>query len=344
MRRSILYMAVMVAGILQVSAQNYSRKDTVYRPLIREDRVWEYTAGDSTEQYRFVGTTDRDGKTYHRFCRVRVEIVKDGEKIVTNDTVCKGLMREDEKLRTVYSLKENGDSVRELLLYDFEMGKDDMSIYVDIYNSKIENHYQTFPILDEYDGILCLKSCGLYHKGKITERILMPESEIFHYPELTFVEGIGPAEIRGIGGILSHPLYGMEEKLIICGKKSAVTAEGGTRSVSRETVRLLQKVYDGDMKAIFDPKDVKEEFGPDEGIPDASLTEGIMISMGVGNIVVRCENRVGMTVWSMQGSKVAGAEGAGEVSVSTSGLVPGVYVVRAASADGRSTTRKIVVK
>jgi len=42
--------------------------------------------------------------------------------------------------------------------------------------------------------------------------------------------------------------------------------------------------------------------------------------------------------------KVCSVSGEGEVSISTSGLVPGLYVARATDADGRTETKKILVR
>ena len=101
----------------------------------------------------------------------------------------------------------------------------------------------------------------------------------------------------------------------------------------------LNRVYNGKGEVIYRGYD--KTLGVNDMTADYS---GLEIRMTEDAISVTAEGNVGVTVWSMQGSKVACAEGAGEVSVSTSGLVPGVYVVRAASADGRSVTRKIVIK
>ena len=311
-----------------------------YDSLVREDRIWEYynvSSSDDTYQrvyLRFKGNSEANGNTYNNLIRIRITKDHPWGKDPRNDTTCVAKMRENDK--RIYILKTDGDSVYEELLYDFSVKEvgDTVRLYTEnALNGQQRHSY--FVVSKLYGDPFYIKSCGRKYNAYRTD---LNKTNLNYYDDkrlnrsYLYIEGVGIGYVNyynynSLGknrvGYLHYPDY-----------------TDGVGVASGEGLKLVC-VYDGKWRKIFDPLDIGS--GSD-GVEDINGTSSMTIQENKDCIKVSSETKLKVTIYSMQGSKVAGAEGAGEVSVSTSGLVPGVYVVRAVSADGRSATRKVVVK
>ena len=305
--------------------------------MIREDRVWEYNKHklyvygnikiDEQYQMKFDGTETVNGKTYHK-------LVYTGDILFRKDSIIGGeykfvdfekkkntdkryyLMREENGKVYTYFQDDSSEPAREYLTYDFNL-KAGECIYGPILGFcdpkifEVDLEFVKEIVVEQVDEI---NIEGEKCKVQTFKNFGLKSAKKTATEGIGYNLGILPA-VDGIDAIIYSRYSG---------------GEGFTH---------LNRVYNDKGDVIYRGYD--KMLGVNEMTADYSDPE---IRVSEDSIRVSTEGNVGVTVWSMQGSKVAGAEGAGEVSVSTSGLVPGVYVVHAASADGRSATRKIVVK
>ena len=262
-------------------------------------------------------------------------------------SVPKALMREEDKrvfmlvdkneMLPVGEVSDKSELV-EVVLYDFNV----KYVYNDISSDTIRLYSRQNDRYPYVIKIYRIKNCAdkVFGGNKYNgyEGACYYNSLSWTEDRIAFLEGIGPAKRSGNFypedeknslGYLYLPEYNL----------SCATTSPDVRKLVAYDRTMLNRVYDGKGNVIYRclDRDVA-------GIAGVLADGEIDIRVRDGKICVSADGGVSLTLWSMQGSKVAGAKGAGEVSVSTSGLVPGVYVVRAASADGRSATRKIVVK
>ena len=299
--------------------------------MIREDRVWEYINetvyiyGDSVtyEQYqmKFDGTETLNGKTYHKFVYVG-DIEKMTDRLTTEGRKFWKYEKTKNTNRHYFLMREENGKVYTCLKYAGAYHQLDGEFFSYDFNLKKEDKFDGLAYYDnEYFDLIDFEDARIASIGEATIDGETCKVQIFsdfgdRECKKTATEGIGFN-------------YGM------------LPAMDGVEMYASGRFPLirLNKVYDGKGKVIYRGYD--KTLGVNEMMADYCDLE---IRMKEDAIRVAAEGNIRMTVWSMQGLKVAGAEGAGEVSVSTSGLIPGVYVVRAASADGRSATRKIVVR
>ena len=332
------------------------KPENVTKLIVRPDRRWEYhVVGKDPwlERMEFTDSVEFNGRTYHRFTKINDIWDHNGERSITRTDSTRAYMREegakvyvltDRNLLPVVDLKK-AVGINETKVYDFSVGLGDSISCYGLMGANIFSDVKV-RVKKEYEDLEILgRECKGY-RGRLT----WGGGYMIGY-DFQFIEGMGMIK-------RTHEVY--EDDVKLCSEPysvgylympdyTSVPSVAGFQETGSERdkpvkfgyhVVDLYRIYNKYGHTIYQGGKTHKYFAVSSIYDD----NGFEIRVTEDAIRVAAEGNVGVTVWSMQGSKVAGAEGVGEVSVSTSCLIPGVYVVRAASADGRSVTRKIVVK
>jgi len=295
--------------------------------LIREDRVWEYLdiSGSKPKLYqmKFDGTEGLDGRVYHKF-------VYTGKIIYQTDSISD----KNENNSTVTSTRESYDLPDTYYLLREENGR----VYINTKNMKNFSNAKELPECLVYDfninyertnTVLCDWNSYCYYDIDITNTSNIEiegetcKVQLIHVPDQFNAYSFDNMAIEGIG--------------FTVGRFFAI--EGPDHCGYHPATNFLNRVYDGNGKIIYR--------GFDKTLGVANTICGITdlrITYTQGNVTAKSEGSLSMTLYTLQGTKAKEVRGEGEVSVSTSGLVPGLYVARATDADGRTETKKILVR
>lgn len=313
---------------------------------VREDRTWEYcvlnasTGDESINKVCFEGTVQYDGKTYHKFklkeatswlidhfnkVDIKLPVTEKYDKVLA-------MMRE-ENGRIYYLSKYDEYNGIIVMTDEKDLNGCNETLLCD-FNMKAGDKFESGGIASDCDHsrdfilkgggstgrmeIVCKANTTTQISGEQCRSVVLKHADTEEFREgEAFIEGIGFTK-----SFMIRPVY-------------LITSCIGSYYEN------FQCVYNEKGEAIYGrPAHVPTGYGDVSAITESDemivFNGKILRAVSDGNVCVG--------IFNTEGSKVAGAEGAGEVSVSTSGLIPGVYVVRAAGADGRNSTRKIVVK
>lgn len=274
---------ILIASVISLIAM--SLPASAYEPTVREDRVWEYYSdyfvsvfmdiNYAWARFKFEGTTEVNGKTYHKWVKFE-EVIKKG--IVDRDTGCINfttlskdtmkqtfaLMREDdgkiwiclEKMPGTSGFPEEyrivcnsdsveSDAVTEGLLYDFSVNKGDSLTWVGSVN-----------------GALPSSSLKPYqYLSRVSDEIVETDSiEINGAKCKTYkfeISGCRSPFVQGIGMTRALLPYPSIDELV--------------HSSSYDYSLSLNGVYDGEGNRIFG--EWKNPMPGEGGIPSLSVTD-----------------------------------------------------------------------
>ncbi len=299
----------------------YGKKFPECEPLVREDRTWEYAshgcAGETTlSQARFQGITEINGKEYHNL-KITEETTWDdrqGIKPATttpNRTVA--LMREENgrvyvcvkekddgymKWYEGVDDKEHSEGASELLLYDFNAEKNDTFLSGGYEMPCHTNDSKLRPVFWRDCTFFIQDSDSVEIQGKRTKRTVYSQSR--EYDEIDkVIEGIGPER---------WTLWNPVVDIMTCAPSYN---------------EYLNGVYDGEGRPIFGDFSLKK---PGEGGIDVIDPDTARLVYAEGVVRAEGEGRMTLEVFSADGAKIGQAEGYGSITVSASGLVPGIYI------------------
>jgi len=329
--------------LLLVSFGMLSSFASNYEPLIRKDRVWEYYKYFEKEfvQLQFTDSVTYNGNDYVKFTETKVITAGSFKEREVCNT--RALMREKDKMvyvlvdnNTLTPIEEISDNVqiKEVKVYDFNsMGFECYGIFnAYTYNNvsiAIRQRYTELNILgNKYAG---------YEASAVNPKEEAPRSFT-----LLFAESLGM--LRRTGGLFYSDYTKNWVGYLFMPDYSSLpstTQPAFSQSVhaSDKYLRvILNKIYDNKGKVIYEGQNLNS------GISDVDVDSGFEIQYKQDKISVNHDGKTNLTLYSLQGTKAAEAKGEGEVSISTSGLVPGLYVARATDADGRTETKKILVR
>ncbi len=311
----------------------YGKKFPECEPLVREDRTWEYAshgcAGETTlSQARFQGITEINGKEYHNL-KITEETTWDdrqGIKPATttpNRTVA--LMREENgrvyvcvkekddgymKWYEGVDDKEHSEGASELLLYDFNAEKNDTFLSGGYEMPCHTNDSKLRPVFWRDCTFFIQDSDSVEIQGKRTKRTVYSQSR--EYDEIDkVIEGIGPER---------WTLWNPVVDIMTCAPSYN---------------EYLNGVYDGEGRPIFGDFSLKK---PGEGGIDVIDPDTARLVYAEGVVRAEGEGRMTLEVFSADGAKIGQAEGYGSITVSASGLVPGIYIATL-KVGGRQTAK-----
>lgn len=287
-------------------------EDQSYLPFIREDRVWEYFTTDHDYmsyghcrlyRWQFIGKEEFEGKNYHRLMQTGQTLWTDhhdndgtySDYAEDTSRSLVALMRE--KSGKVYVRLKDGNNdelqpnfTEERLLYDFGLHPGDtlsFPWYPDGYISR-----QTF-VADTIDIEYSFEASRILNFVPIEEESAYAPA--FAYSNTAGNLGLGDMVFINLGPFLSCD----------CGHTA------------------LNNVYDLNGNILYKGENNK---APDtDDIKDIESDAGMLI-YAEGVVRAEGEGRMTLEVFSADGAKIGQAEGYGSITVSASGLVPGIYI------------------
>lgn len=290
--------------------------------LINEDYVWVYFSvlhyNTHTDMYyKYSGTKEIAGKTYHRYVNYKNEERKWTPENDITETVYEGFEKlvwlareEDRKLIVIYPSDIESEEYTEYVVNDFNLQKGDLVSDCPYYH---ELHHQEWIHDIDYVEIEG-KNCMIQWTDP--DRLETGPSEYWR----PIVEGVGNCGV------------GLHENLQV--------------ENNGDSGNWFSRLEDKDGKVLLDRETIFK-LNPAVGIvpvPDMDFS-GSGIEFTNGKVSCRTSDgaEISLAVYHPDGRLVAEISENGEVSLSTSILDPGVYVVRA-SVDNRSASRKIIIR
>lgn len=315
-----------------------------YKSFIREDRVWEYFSTDhdytftghcSLYRWQFIGTEEYEGKTYHRLMRTRLTTWEDPHDGTNNirdlkvDTVQApvALMREDKGKVYVLEKEEPAQAAEfseespvlcqkpaltvkageERMIYDFSLNPGDTLTY------------PWYPY-DEWIANMPFEMDSISYKYYISptsnfiwrEFHFTPAEEYwskFSYSDIAGNTGrgdlifvnLGPFPTCDCGHTAFNNLYDLEGNILVQGENRR-TPQAGIDGTDADNFKL-------------------------------TYSDGVIRASGEGTLTLE--------IFSADGIRTARLQAADEISVATSGLLSGVYLVKLKAGRGGSSTLRI---
>lgn len=322
--RSILF----IVGLAAVLPATSASTDEGYRPMIRQDRTWEYlqtrteldpstavrTNKNTLFRMKFDGTEEKNGKEYHKFiycgdCSswTTTEDYRTGAT-TSSDTVT--VPNED---ATIYYLREEPGKV--FILFPYDRGWD----FVDN-GYKVEKGEEVllydFTLKDGESFTGFWSSAGF-------------EGGLIDYP----VRTLDPVKVAGeecltfgvtdaFEGACKGYRFAEEAGCLNYGTLAAPDAVARTTGYSSTDIDL-QKIYDAEKNVIYESNTFSGIHKVETG--KALLRDG-------NRIVAVREGMLTLRLFAVDGRQVCSVTGCGEVSVPLESLTHGIYIATVSGA------------
>lgn len=310
-----------------------------YIPTVRYDRVWECTSSDNFHTYtvkymKFDGTEEINGKMYHRIVTYRKAIMEmaydsslDTYEYIDDICELEGYMREDNG--KVYTLASgvydcdglwygclypwmqvnSGDTIEEFLIYDFtcEQGQQ----YEALSNRTGSNELVDFSVVSKSIVLIDNEEC-----------LHMSVERDGFSPSFLIVEGVGPV----LFGCLNYQEHAFPVMMWKCNYFNRVF------NISGEVMYKSPDAYDYKLPDnLFSSADVVND-------SDWLLVDGGVILLNCGI------NYNLMNIYSANGGLVKTVSVDSSISIPTSDLAPGIYIVSLQAYNAPALRKKIKIR
>lgn len=333
---------ILALALIMTTFMSYPMKAVTYKPIIREDRVWEcsilFGGEDCIKCLKFGEQKEFLGNTYTEIVAFKKTLYhySNGNftyEFLDNVSSPEGFMREDDGV--VYTLVVSVEDSNACFLFksDYELKDSDILAEVPIYNFNVEpdehvdlftfsldcGYCQTFKVISKSTISIEDEDCT---KVEIRPVFIDYDGEEYLGNEQFFIEGIGAEDY----GCLNY-------------------TEFGVLRADCRFINYLTRVFDIDGSVIFGSPDFFPglEYGDFSRVEKVEENYGLSIHDGLITFDSTARQN-SVFIYDMNGRLLKAASARGKVEVSTADLHPGIYIAVPSSDGVTGSPRKFVVK